>query len=49
MVLTYFKDVMIKLKKRNKILFDRNSPSLQKLLELIRVQNHRTLVLWAFE
>lgn len=44
-----FKDVILKIKKGNKILFDRNSPSLQKLLELIRIQNRRTLVLWAFK
>lgn len=42
-------DVKIKLKKKNKILFSRESECLQGLLKLIRKQKHRTLVLWAFE
>lgn len=41
-------DVEIKLKNNNKILFYRDSLVLQELLKLIRLQNHRTLVLWAF-
>ena len=44
-----FEDVELKLKKRNKILFSRESKCLNEFIELIRKQNHRTLVLWAFE
>ncbi|MEA4874953.1 putative immunity protein [Anaerorhabdus sp.] len=38
-----------KLKKKNTILFSRESECLQELIFLIQQQNHRTLVLWAFE
>jgi hypothetical protein len=44
-----FSDVEIKLKKRNKVLFSRDSRCLQDLIELIRLQNHRTLVMWALD
>lgn len=44
-----FKDVEIKLKKRNKILFSRDSECLQDLIELIKLQNHRTMVMWALD
>jgi len=44
-----FSDVEIKLKKRNKILFSRDSKCLQELIKLIRLQNHRTLVMWALD
>ena len=43
-----FKDVEVKLKKKNKILFTRESACLQELLKEIRLQKHRTLVLWIF-
>jgi len=39
-----FSDVEIKLKKRNKLLFSRDSQCLQDL-----IQNHRTLVMWALD
>lgn len=42
-------DVEIKIKKRNKIFFSRNSQCLQELIRLIQLQNHRTLVMWAFD
>ncbi len=42
-------DVQEKWKRKNKILFSRNSPCLQELLQHIRLQKHRTLVLWAFD
>ena len=42
-----FSDVETKLKKRNKILFSRDSLCLQELIKLIQIQNHRTLVMWA--
>lgn len=42
-------DVNIRLKRKNKILFTRDSACLQDLLVLIRKQKHRTLVMWVFE
>ena len=44
-----FSDVEIKLKKRNKMLFSRESQCLQELIKLIQIQNHRTLVMWALD
>ena len=44
-----FYDVEIKLKKKNKILFSRDSQSLQELIKLIEEQKHRTLVMWALD
>jgi hypothetical protein len=44
-----FSDVESKLKKRNKILFSRDSQCLQDLIKLIHLQNHRTLVMWALD
>ena len=44
-----YTDVEIKLKKRNKILFSRESQCLQELIKLIQLQNHRTLVMWALD
>jgi hypothetical protein len=44
-----FTDVEIKLKKRNKILFSRESECLQDLKKLIQLQTHRTLVMWALD
>jgi len=46
---TMFSDVQIKIKKRNKILFSRDSQCLQELIKLIKIQNHRTLVMWALD
>ena len=44
-----YSDIKEKLKKGNKILFTRDSSCLQKLIRLIELQKHRTLVMWAFE
>lgn len=44
-----FSDVETKLKKRNQLLFSRESECLQELIELIQLQNHRTLVMWALD
>ncbi len=44
-----FSDVESKLKKKNKILFTRDSESLQELRILITKQKHRTLVMWALD
>ncbi|MDF2699545.1 MAG: hypothetical protein K0Q49_1101 [Haloplasmataceae bacterium] len=44
-----FSDVEIKLKKKSKILFSRDSQCLKELRILIQLQNHRTLVMWALD
>ena len=44
-----YSDVEIKLKKKNKILFSRDSKCLQDLIKLIEMQNHRTLVVWVLD
>ena len=44
-----FTDVEIKLKKKNKILFTRDSQCLQDFIKLIQLQNHRTVVMWALD
>lgn len=44
-----FSDIEVKFKKRNKLLFSRDSQCLQELIELIQSQNHRTLVVWALD
>lgn len=44
-----FSDVEKKYKKGNKMLFSRDSQCLQELIELIQLQNHRTLVMWALD
>lgn len=44
-----FSDVEIKLRKRNKLLFSRDSESLQELIKLIQLQTHQTLVMWALD
>lgn len=44
-----FLDVENKIKKKNKLLFSRDSKCLQKLIELIQLQNHRTIVMWALD
>lgn len=44
-----FSDVEQKLKKKNKILFSRDSECLQELKTLIEQQKHRTLVMWALD
>lgn len=44
-----YSDVLLKLKKKNKLLFSRDSLCLQELIKLIQFQNHRTLVMWALD
>lgn len=44
-----FSDVEQRLKKKNKILFARDSECLQDLKKLIEQQKHRTLVMWALD
>lgn len=44
-----FTDVEMRIKRKNSILFSRDSACLQPLRQLIAEQKHTTLVLWAFE
>lgn len=44
-----YSDVEIKLKRRNKLLFSRDSHCLEALTKLMQSQNHRTLVMWALD
>ncbi len=44
-----FEDVEIKIKKRNKILFSRNSECIQILRGLICEQKHAAIVFWVFD
>lgn len=44
-----YSDVEMKIKRKNKILFSRDSQCLQELIKLIEAQNHRTLVMWALD
>lgn len=44
-----FTDVEQKLKKKNMVLFSRDSECLQDLRRLIEQQKHRTLVMWALD
>jgi hypothetical protein len=42
-------EVRGRIKRKNQILFAKDSEFLQDLIDLIQEQNHRTMVLWAFE
>ncbi|MFQ3544160.1 hypothetical protein Q7A53_08730 [Halobacillus rhizosphaerae] len=44
-----YSDVEEKLKRKNKLLFSRDSLCLQELVELIQLQTHRTLVMWVLD
>lgn len=44
-----FTDVDNRLRKKNKIVFSRDSQCLQELIKLIERQKHRTLVMWALD
>ena len=44
-----FADVELKIKKKNALLFSRQSECLHSLKKLIEQQKHRTLVLWALD
>lgn len=44
-----FSDVDGRLRKKNKILFSRDSQCLQELIKLIERQKHRILVMWALD
>lgn len=44
-----FSDVKRNIDRKNKLLFTRNSPSLQPLRDRMAIQPRRTLVMWALE
>ena len=44
-----FSDVEEKIKKKNKLLFNRDSRSLQDLVEIMDEMDHKSLILWAFD
>ncbi len=45
----WLNEVQNRIKRKNQILFAKNSEFLADLAALIQEQNHRTMVLWAFE
>lgn len=45
----WLSEVQNRIKRKNRILFSKESEFLEDLTALIREQNHRTMVLWAFE
>lgn len=47
--MNWLKDVESRIKRKNQVLFAKNSEFLVDLVQLIQEQHHRTLVLWAFE
>ena len=44
-----YDDVLEKIKRKNKILFNKDSCCLQNLQALIAGQNHKTLIMWALD
>lgn len=47
--MNWMDDVKSRLKRKNQVLFAKDSEFLQDLILLIQKQNHRTVALWAFE
>ncbi len=47
--MSWMDEVNLRLNRKNKVLFSKDSPFLCDLNTLIRQQNHRTIVLWALE
>ena len=47
--MNWIDEVKIKMKKKNQILFAKDSEYLQDLMILFQNQNHRVMVLWAFD
>lgn len=45
----WIEEVSIKMKKGNQVLFAKDSEYLQDLISLFQNQNHRVMVLWAFD
>lgn len=44
-----YSDIELKLKRKNKLLFSKESTCLQDLIQLIQQQNHRTLIMWVLD
>lgn len=47
--MNWLEEVQMRIKRKNQLLFSRDSLFLDDLNQLIKQQNHRTLVLWALE
>ncbi|MBS3990557.1 MAG: hypothetical protein KGZ51_00665 [Erysipelothrix sp.] len=47
--MNWLEEVQIRIKRKNQLLFSKDSLFLDDLNQLIKQQNHRTLVLWALE
>lgn len=47
--MNWFDEVNMRLKKRNQILFSKNSEFLQDLIQLFESQDRRVIILWAFD
>lgn len=47
--MSWIDEVRAKLKKKNQVLFSRDTEFLQDLKQLFEEQNHRVLVLWSFD
>lgn len=47
--MNWIEEVNIKIKKKNQVLFGKDSEYLQDLISLFQNQNHRVMALWAFD
>lgn len=47
--MNWIDEVSVKLKKKNQVLFSKNSEYMQDLIVLFETQTHRTMALWAFD
>ena len=47
--MNWIDEISVKLKKKNQVLFSKNSEYMQDLIMLFETQSHRVMALWAFE
>lgn len=47
--MNWMEEVSVKLKKKNQVLFAKNSEYMQDLILLFEKQSHKVMVLWAFD
>lgn len=47
--MNWIDEVQTKIKKKNQVLFAKDSPHLQDLIYLFQEQEHRVMALWAFD
>lgn len=47
--MNWIDEVYVKLKKKNQVLFSKNSEYMQDLIMLFEAQSHRVMALWVFE